>query len=358
MHEQETSSPPVKIEEVLVNDIPINLKEKLELKQGTRKIEFRYAALSYLSPERTRYRTKLHNFEENWYEAENQNSIYYTNLPPGKYTFQVIAREARGNWNETGASFTFHQKSNFFQTIWFILSCILGAFFIGFGSYRLRVQQLRRQEKHLKDLVKKQTIKLEQANTELERLSTHDDLTSIYNFRWFSQFYQREWNRALRNFNALSIIMIDIDFFKKYNDTYGHIEGDNCLRLVAKALKDSIQRSNDIVARYGGEEFVIVLLDTDKEGTCYVAEKAHNNVKALKIPHKTSSVSQYITLSLGCATVIPRQNMESSILIRAADEALYRSKRKGRNRMTFLDPLKITNSYFFSQDQKKIQDEK
>jgi diguanylate cyclase (GGDEF)-like protein len=165
----------------------------------------------------------------------------------------------------------------------------------------------------------------------LEKLSTTDGLTGIPNRRQFDQFLEREWRRAYRNQFNLSLIMMDIDFFKHYNDLYGHVAGDDCLRQVAQALNRTICRPADLVARYGGEEFVCVLPETDLPGAIWMAKQMQENVLALKIPHQSSHVADYVSLSLGAAGMIPEAGQSAISLIEQADIKLYEAKHNGRN---------------------------
>ena len=141
----------------------------------------------------------------------------------------------------------------------------------------------------------------------------------------------REWRRALRNRTKLSMVMIDIDHFKSYNDAYGHLEGDDCLKRVATALADSAVRAGDFVARYGGEEFVCILPETDEEGAYSAAERMRRCIEYLDIPHGTSSAASRVTVSLGCATIGPAQGLEPELLATSADRMLYKAKNDGRN---------------------------
>jgi diguanylate cyclase (GGDEF)-like protein len=177
------------------------------------------------------------------------------------------------------------------------------------------------------------TKKLKQAYNELEILTNLDGLTNIYNRRYFNICYEQEWQRMTRKKEYLSIIMCDIDYFKQYNDYYGHLAGDECIYKIAQTIKNSIKRSSDFVARYGGEEFVVVLPDTSTKGAIKIAEDIKDNVKKIQIPHKKSSISEYISISLGVATIIPKVDIPSHILISMADQALYTAKNKGRNRI-------------------------
>ncbi|GBF32365.1 two-component response regulator [Desulfocucumis palustris] len=168
---------------------------------------------------------------------------------------------------------------------------------------------------------------------ELQRLSYLDGLTGIYNRRFFDQYLDREWRRAIRGNYPLSLIICDIDYFKKYNDKHGHLNGDNCMKKVTAALSGCLKRSSDMVARYGGEEFTVILPDTDSQGAALVAEELRKNVEQLKIPHSDSPIGQYVTISLGVATLVPDQHTPPENIISLADQALYRAKEGGRNRI-------------------------
>lgn len=172
---------------------------------------------------------------------------------------------------------------------------------------------------------------LEAKNTELQRLSSLDGLTGIANRRVFDEFVKREWLRAARDNSSISLILIDIDHFKKFNDGYGHQGGDDCLRKVAHALAATVKRPSDLVARYGGEEFAVVMPDTDREGAAKIAEALRAGVDGMNLTHEYSTTSDHVTISLGVATMPPSGTTAPEELIAKADEALYRSKENGRN---------------------------
>lgn len=176
------------------------------------------------------------------------------------------------------------------------------------------------------------TKKLDVANQELVRLSASDGLTGIPNRRFFDAMLDREWRRARRADKELAMIMCDVDYFKRFNDTYGHLAGDECLRQVAGALTRSLDRGGDTLARYGGEEFALILSDTSLNGAQTVAERARHEVLALGIPHTASDLSQ-VTISLGVACMKPDESSTEQSLLNAADQALYRAKKNGRNRV-------------------------
>ncbi len=177
------------------------------------------------------------------------------------------------------------------------------------------------------------THQLSEANQKLERLTMLDGLTGVTNRRHFDKLMIKEWRRAQRNKFPISLIMIDIDYFKKYNDTYGHLKGDDCLKKVAKALISSARRSADFVSRYGGEEFAITLPALKNDATVTVAKRVRCEVERMKIYHEKSDINKYVTISLGVATIIPVMSMEHEVLIQAADRALYMAKNAGRNRV-------------------------
>ncbi len=179
---------------------------------------------------------------------------------------------------------------------------------------------------------------LAHSNQELQRLSSLDGLTGVANRRQFDETLEQEWLRAQRTNMPLSLIFADIDFFKRYNDHYGHQAGDDTLKKVAGALSATVHRPADLVSRYGGEEFVMVLPDTTLEGAVTVAEKVLTCVRELNIPHENTDDLDRVTLSIGVATLSPGDKDESGKLVEAADKALYRAKAAGRNRVEVTNP--------------------
>ena len=177
---------------------------------------------------------------------------------------------------------------------------------------------------------------LNDANQELQRLSMTDGLTGLANRRMFDESLAREWRRCLRHKKPMSIVMLDVDWFKKYNDRYGHQDGDECLRAVAGELARSAPRPSDLVARYGGEEVVMILGDTGQDGATWVASRIRQHVDALQLPHKDSSFG-HVTVSCGVSSVMPRNDLTVDALVKSADNALFLSKNQGRNIVTYLD---------------------
>ena len=190
---------------------------------------------------------------------------------------------------------------------------------------------IRNLESRWEERIKETTRNLKQVNQELKRLANIDGLTQIYNRYYFDIALERLWQETITERGKISLIMCDVDNFKLYNDTYGHLMGDECLRQVARAIGDSVNRNRDIAARYGGEEFVIILPRTDSTGAMQIANKMNNTVAMLNIPHKASIVADRVTISCGVACMTPNPNASALDLIADADDALYRAKRQGKN---------------------------
>ena len=173
---------------------------------------------------------------------------------------------------------------------------------------------------------------LEEANQKLQRLSLIDGLTGIANRRFFDDALSKEWRRAKRDHRSIALVILDIDFFKNINDTYGHLTGDDCLRQIAQAINGVSKRVGDLAARYGGEEFVVILPSTDKTGGLLIGERLRSAIKELRIPNSGSAISDIVTVSVGIAAIVPAdQNPE--MLVDMADQALFKAKTEGRNRV-------------------------
>jgi len=182
------------------------------------------------------------------------------------------------------------------------------------------------------DELRRLKAELEESNSALQMLSCLDGLTGIANRRRFDEYMAQEWKRANREQSTVAVVLIDIDYFKLYNDNYGHQQGDDTLRAVVNALAGAINRPGDLLARYGGEEFVVVLPDTTLEGAINIAESLRNRVNCLDIPHAYSDVATHVTLSMGAACSEESKRFTSvESLIEAADKALYEAKHSGRN---------------------------
>ncbi|MGC2165989.1 MAG: diguanylate cyclase [Gallionella sp.] len=177
---------------------------------------------------------------------------------------------------------------------------------------------------------------LNKANLELHRVSMTDGLTGIANRRLLDESLAREWRRCARIHKPISIVMLDVDLFKKYNDRYGHQAGDECLKAIASTIASSVPRASDLAARYGGEEFVLILGETDESGARLVANRLNQQVARLKIVNE-GSPHYFVTVSCGISTVLPSDDKSVEHLIKSADNALYLAKKQGRNTLAYLD---------------------
>ena len=176
-------------------------------------------------------------------------------------------------------------------------------------------------------------IAFQKVKQELQILATIDSLTQIPNRRCFDQYLNQEWIRLAREQASLSLLLCDVDYFKGYNDTYGHQAGDNCLKMVAQTFKQVAQRPADLVARYAGDEFTVILPNTNLSGAVKIGEKLLIEVANLKMPHPSSDISQVVTISIGIASQIPTRQQSPEALVSKADRALYQAKAEGKNRL-------------------------
>ncbi|KVM60922.1 diguanylate cyclase response regulator [Burkholderia ubonensis] len=196
---------------------------------------------------------------------------------------------------------------------------------------RSYVNQLQRDEAYR--ALRQSQQQLLQANLELRRLTHSDGLTGLSNRRYLDEYLSAEWRRGAREHAVLSLLMIDVDNFKLYNDTYGHVSGDDVLKQIAATVERCLGRAGDLAARFGGEEFAVVLPGTSPGGLRLLAEKIRLAIEALKLLHEQSSTGRYVTISIGGASVVPAIDAPTTSLLEAADRALYRAKRDGKNRV-------------------------
>ena len=201
-------------------------------------------------------------------------------------------------------------------------------------SFNIMGSQLTDLVANLEMQVAERTRELEERNEILQELSFLDGLTCIPNRRRFDDFFNLAFSLSIRNSQLIAILMLDIDEFKKYNDTYGHLQGDECIKKIAAVLKNTVKSKNDIAARYGGEEFIVVLQDTDKDSVIRVSKEIMRGIKALNMEH-IQSIYEVVTVSIGIVYEVPHKNQNSAEFIAKADEALYYAKNNGRNRVEF-----------------------
>jgi len=293
-------------------------------------LSLEFAALHYAAPRRNRYAYKLEGFDSEWVAADASHPMAtYTNLYPGSYRFLVQATSNKGLHSPV-IELAITVTPPLWQTWWFRIAAALAVMLAAFILYRARVRGLKRRARRLEMLVRQRTHQLEVSNRKLHAMASTDGLTNLANRRHFDIVLAREWARSKRMREPLALAMIDVDYFKPYNDHYGHQQGDDCLRQVAAVLAAAMQRGTDLAARYGGEEFAFIAPDTGIDGALAVAERLRAGVEALALTHEKSPLGR-VTISLGVATIVPDEEHDSDLLLRSADQALYRAKTQGRN---------------------------
>jgi diguanylate cyclase (GGDEF)-like protein len=332
-----TLPPSVVIESATIERKLTDVHKGLFIEAGQKNIEIKFTGISLIKSDQIKFKYKLEGHDSDWIDAGTRRTAYYSYLPPGNYTFRVTAANSDGIWNAEGASIQVELKPYFYQTVWFYLFCVVAIILILLAIWKLSVYQLESRKRQLAKLVEEKTEELRRANEELQHLANSDGLTAIGNRRRFEKFLADEWHRAIRFKTEISLVLLDIDHFKFFNDTYGHLAGDDCLKKVAESLKDTIHRPTDLVARFGGEEFAIVLGGTDAKGALMIAQQAFECINNLKISHQTSETGNHLTVSVGVATIFAELGMTEDTLIKASDEALYEAKENGRNQIISKD---------------------
>jgi diguanylate cyclase (GGDEF)-like protein len=345
-----TTPPTIVIEKLITQNNKYIPGAYIELSETEKNIEIKYTGLSFNLPKKIKFKYFLEGYDDDWVDAGNRRSAFYTGLPGGNYTFYVKAANESGIWCEEPAVLRFSIEHGIFERGWIrVFFVIMALFFFGL-AHRMRMKKISLNRINLEHEVNNRTKELDIKNKELEKinrtlqktnrklefLAQNDGLTHIANRRFFVDVYEREFKLAMRTKQHLSTIMIDIDNFKKFNDNYGHLKGDECLKDVARTLKHELWRPTDLVARFGGEEFIVILPNTEKEGAILTAERLRKAIFDLKIPHEFSGVEKWVTISLGVSSYVPDKNSRINTLVKRADDALYLAKERGKNRVEFL----------------------
>jgi diguanylate cyclase (GGDEF)-like protein len=302
-------------------------------------VEFSLFTGWFLDEEDVRVRVRMLGFDAEWSTPMSISSVQYNSLPVGKYSFEAQAYSPLTGWGSTQRLLTINVRAPWRLFGFANLMSAVGLSRINLASASKRNDKLKQANLELEQRVRERTIEaesinqeLQRVNRELERVSFTDSLTNVANRRAFDDLLVREFRRAKRTGLPLSLILLDIDSFKFYNDNYGHQQGDIALKNVAQVLEETLRDAGDVVARYGGEEFAVLLPDTDAVGAGAVAERLRAAVEALQMRHEFAAVGKVITLSAGVGTLIVRDETSISELVSLADQALYRAKREGRNR--------------------------
>jgi diguanylate cyclase (GGDEF)-like protein len=299
---------------------------------GERDVLFEYALVTTRRAAAVRYRTQLvgYDAEPSAWLAGYQK--VYTNLPPRRYLFRVEARDAAG-LRSGPVELAFEVRPPLWQRPWAIALQALTVAAVATLLLRARDRALRRRNESLEALVAERTAQLSEANALLAELSVTDALTGLANRRALEAHAEGEWRRMARGGGCLAFVMVDVDYFKAFNDSLGHLAGDDCLRRLAATLRRLAQRPGDLVARYGGEEFACLFVGLEREHVATHAERLRAAIEELALPHPDSGVAPVVTISLGAAWATPGPGSDWRAALAAADEALYRAKAGGRNRV-------------------------
>jgi len=310
----------------------VTAPRSLELAAEKSVLTIEFAALHYADPAKNRYAHRLEGFDREWVVTDaGRRSATYTNLEPGEYVFRVKAANHQGVWSEQEISFPITVLPPYWQTWWFRTLAVTLIAGVVLSAFWVRVRRLKRVQAQLEEQVAARTRELEEMNDKLTALSTTDGLTGITNRRGFDTLLASEWARAHRRHEPLALLLLDVDYFKRYNDWYGHLAGDQCLQVIAKAISRHGRRTSDVVARYGGEEFALLLTLSDAASALKIAEDICSDLAGLALPHEQSPFG-IVTVSIGVAVLLPDNATHADLLIGRADRALYRAKDSGRNR--------------------------
>jgi len=321
------------VERVMLNGESVSLNSINRLPPDIDSLQFNYTTTNLSQAEKIYFKYRLEGVEDKWTYAGTRREAYYSNLAAGTYHFRLMATYNGDPWVNDGISLKFTILPYYYETLWFkILALFLFLAFI-FVVYRFRVNQLEKNNLRLENLVDERTKQLQQANNLLEQMAREDGLTGILNRRAFDEILQQECRRTERNQTAINLLLIDIDYFKQYNDTLGHPAGDACIQAVANVLEQHFNRAGEFVARYGGDEFAVVLPSIDKDKAIKQAEKICQSVSKLTLANPQSEISSFVTVTIGIGHMNKCEKCSPSELLSIADKALYVAKKKGRNRV-------------------------
>jgi diguanylate cyclase (GGDEF)-like protein len=321
---------PLVIEAAGLSDRSRKLRGGEWLSHSERNFSFEYALLAYAAESRIRYRYQLVGFDPQPSEWTASPAKEYTNLGAGEYVFRVWGRDARGNVSGP-ETLSFGIRPAPWRTWWAYALYALALLGLVYGGVQRRVRVLSQRAKELAAMVAERTKELAASRDQLALLATEDALTGLANRRKFDTTLEEEWKRAERGGHWLTLVLLDVDFFKGFNDGYGHARGDECLRAVAQAVAARCRRPPDLAARYGGEEFALVVPETDPAGVRVMLRAVLAAVDALGIEHAGSACAPHVTVSLGAASVKPGRDGDPRSLVERADRLLYQAKDGGRH---------------------------
>ena len=327
---------PVILEELKVSGVSLPLQSELRLPAGSSRVQFHFAGLGFVMPERIQYRTLLEGYDEDWVWRGGQNNAEYTNLPPGDYKFRVAAAYSYKDWDEQEVSLDFTVLPFIWQRPLFWLVMASFALILFWLLMRLRMQLLTFRTHELERQVSDKTQELQRQAHAFERQARIDSLTGLANRRAFDEALTVAFTLSQRTIQPLTLVVLDIDHFKRVNDTWSHGVGDEVIKIVANLIRQEI-READFAARWGGEEFTLLFSNTDASSVLPICERLRRAVMNYDFSH--ISVELKLTVSLGLAQV--NLGMDEHKLLANADLALYQAKRGGRNKsIIFTEPEK------------------
>lgn len=324
--------PPVRIESVQLAGRTLGLGPgPLTLEPLAHDLEIRFAALNFTAPERTLFRFRLAGHDDAWSEVGRRRIAYYPVLPYGEYTFEVASRSETGVWSDAPARLPIVHRAPWYlrSSGWPLTTLVLVIVLL--AVLRFRGRALRARAAALETLIQARTDELERANRQLRRQAQTDPLTGVGNRSLLSSMLEKLWAESAQRRQWLSVLMLDVDHFKHYNDHFGHVSGDEALRTIARTIDDLLDEHGQLF-RYGGEEFAILLPDTTLSQACAIAEQLREAILHQRMPHPGSPL-QCVTISVGVAACVATAEAASRSLIETADQALYRAKHRGRNRV-------------------------
>ncbi len=304
-------------------------EDGISLKWDENYISFDFTSIDYTFPSGRKYKYMLEGFDRGWIFSGERNFASYTSIPPGRYKFRVTGTNSSGYWSTNEAFLSINIIPPFYDTPLAYLFYFLLVSTLFYGI--IMIIRGKEAQKRLEE-VSRLKDELEEVNLKLDKQTRHDSLTGVHNRKHFNEVIENLWDIYTRTNINFAIIMLDIDYFKIFNDTYGHIEGDRCLKEVAEVILDAVSRKTDSVFRYGGEEFALLLVDTEKEGAKYVANKIRTLLGKKKIANKgVEGGSGYLTVSIGIACTKGFKADNPNQILAEADKNLYKAKEKGRN---------------------------
>ncbi len=321
--------PPVVVESITTPGRRLNTLDPevtVLLAADERELEIAYSAFHYRAPDHLRFRYRLDNGP--WKDAGARRVAIFTGLAPGAHTFVVEARVGQGPWSNP-ATLALSAQPRWYELTWLRLAALI----LTLLGLALIARQVRRRRFQVETLVEIRTHELARANAQLAALANVDTLTGVGSRRHFEERLRFAWRTAERTRTTISLLMIDVDHFKRLNDDHGHVAGDDALVQLSSRLSARIKRDTDTLARYGGEEFVVLLPSTDTRGALQVAEALHRAIRDEPLRLGDSARDARVTVSVGVATRIPDIGESPTSLIDAADRAMYRAKNAGRDRV-------------------------